>query len=165
MTAPTVVTRFWFTVDRRGVDECWPWTGYVEKGYGRFFDGERMRMAHDLALEWWSGEARLVGLITCHSCNNPICVNPLHLRYDTPASNVADMMIAGAHNPSKKLSDDDVVAIRNRARAGATGKGLASRYGVSESLITMIITGKRRADVGGPIRTNHGNKKEAAHHG
>lgn len=161
MTAPTIVTRFWLLVERRSDDDCWPWTGYTERDYGRFFDGERMRFAHDLALEWYSGEQRSEGLITCHSCNNPGCVNPGHLRYDTPASNVEDMMRAGTHRTKRKLSDDDVLTIRTRAAAGATGRSLAQHYGVSEALVTEIIRGRRRRRVGGPIRTNHGNSRKA----
>lgn len=161
MSTPPTVTRFWLLVDRREPDECWPWTGYIEDGYGRFFDGERMRFAHDLALEWWSGERRLDHLVTCHGCSRPDCVNPAHLRFDTPASNVGDMMLAGTHRTPRKLTDDDVLTIRARAAGGATGRRLAQQYGVSESLVTEIIRGNRRKTVGGPIRVGHGNSRKA----
>jgi len=164
MATPEIVSRFWTTVAiEQDISACWEWLGYIEDGYGRFYDGERMRFAHDLALEWYTGEKRLDELITCHSCNNPGCVNPHHLRFDTPASNVADMMAAGTHRTTKKLSDEQVILIRRRAAAGATGRALAIQYGVSESLGTEILRGRRRPNVGGPLRTTHGNTRRKRH--
>lgn len=161
-TREQLVTEFWFNVHICASDVCWWWTGYVEEGYGRFFDGERMRFAHDLALEWYSGEPRPEGFDTCHSCNTPLCCNPWHLRYDSRQSNVDDMMAAGTHVPGTiKLSDDQVRMIRERAAAGAAGRDLAEQYGVSASLITMIVRGTKRASAGGPIRTNHANSRES----
>lgn len=158
-TKEQLVTLFWLNVDVRSPDECWLWRGYTEQGYAQIFDGERMRPGHELALEWFSGESRPPSLVTCHSCNTPLCVNPHHLRFDTRQSNVDDMMRAGTHNPSHKLSDDAVVIIRERANAGATGRTLSRQYNVSESLVTEIIRGNKRPNVGGPIRTGHGNSK------
>ncbi len=120
-----------------------------------------MMGAHELAVTFTTGELRHPDLDTCHSCGNPICCNPSHLRFDTRASNVDDMLRHGTHNPVRKLSDEDVRTIRARASAGATGKTLAGEFGVSQSLITSIIRGHKRPDAGGPIRTNHANSKEA----
>lgn len=159
-------TEFWMLVDRSYWEGCWPWMGrYVNKdGYGEFFDGERMVGAHELALRYSTGEIRHPDLDTCHSCNNPLCCNPRHLRYDTRQSNVDDMTSAGRQargerNGHAKLTGADVVLIRERAERGATGKALADQYGVQPSAITMILTGKRWAHAGGPIRTTHGTRK------
>ena len=83
---------------------------------------------------------------TCHSCNNPICCNPRHLRFDTRQGNVDDMMAAGRNvSPPVKLSEGDIQTIRERIAAGAKQQDLADQYGVSNSLISMIKTGKRRS--------------------
>lgn len=29
--------KFWKNVDKKSEDECWNWTGKLNKGYGRFF--------------------------------------------------------------------------------------------------------------------------------
>lgn len=139
------VTAFWLQVDRRSADDCWPWTGYTEDGYGRVFHQGRMVGAHELAVTFATGEVRSPGLDTCHSCNNPICCNPKHLRFDTRQGNVDDMMQSGRNNPPRKLSEADVGIIRQRLTAGALQKDLASQYGVTNSLISMIKNGKRRA--------------------
>ena len=145
-TIAAKVTAFWMQVDRRGPDECWPWTGYAEKGYGRVFHEGRMVGAHELALTFTTGEVRAKGLDTCHGCNNPICCNPRHLRFDTRQGNVDDMMAAGRNSPPPvKLSESDLQTIRLRLAAGARQQDLADQYGVSNSMISMIKTGKRRA--------------------
>lgn len=159
VVAAIKVSSFWMQVERRGPDECWPWKGYTEKGYGKFLWRGRMVGAHELALTFTTGEVRLPNLETCHACDNPICVNPNHLRFDTRQSNVDDMMRRGRHNPNKKLSDEQVVVIRERRAAGATGADLAQQFGVSQALINEIVRGHRRVTVGGPILQQHGNYK------
>lgn len=138
------VTEFWNHVDASTPDECWRWTGYRdEDGYGRFHWDGQMVGAHELAVTFTTGERRLDGFDTCHSCNNPPCCNPRHLRFDTRRSNVADMLRAGRQsNGPRKLTDDEVRAIRERLKAGARQQDLADQYGVSNSMISMIKTGK-----------------------
>lgn len=145
-----------------GPEECWPWTGYVEKGYGRYHWDGRMEPAHALALSFTTGEARPPGFDTCHSCDNPICCNPTHVRFDRRQGNVDDMTSQGRHargerNGHAKLTERDVLAIRERAAAGTTGKALAEEYKVSPGLINGIVNGRRWQHVGGPIRAQHGN--------
>jgi DNA-binding XRE family transcriptional regulator len=151
---PIRVTEFWMSVDRGAPDECWPWTGYTEDGYGRFLIDDRMIGAHELALSFSTGERRLPELDTCHSCNNPPCCNPAHLRFDTRQSNVDDMVRAGRQRTSARLSDDDVRMIRRRREAGANQDDLAEQFGVAASYISMIVNGKARAAAGGPIATD-----------
>ncbi len=151
------VTAFWMQVERRGGDECWLWTGYVDKGYGRCFDGRRMVGAHELAVTYTTGERRLPELDTCHSCHVPLCCNPRHLRFDTRQSNVDDAIRAGRHtrgerNGHSRLTEDDVIAIRRRTAAGAIGSDLARQYGVSGASISFIIHGQRWAHAAGPIQ-------------
>ena len=156
------VTEFWMSVDRREPDECWPWTGYInEDGYGAFFYEGRMVGAHELAVTFTTGEQRLTELDTCHSCNNPPCCNPKHLRFDTRQSNVDDMIRAG-RRPTVRLTDDQVRLIRLRREAGACQEHLAEQYGVSISLISQIIYGRRRRNAGGPIACKRSNENRKA---
>lgn len=148
------VTEFWTNVRRTGHgQDCWPWTGYVEDGYGRFHFEGQMRGAHELALTFTTGERRAESLDTCHSCNNPICCNPLHLRFDTRQSNVDDMVAAGTnHHPVGKLSAEKVRVIRERYAAGATQIALADDYGVTNGLVSQIVRGLRWPNAPGPIQ-------------
>lgn len=144
------VSDFWANVDRRTDGECWPWRGYSEDGYGRFFWRGKMRGAHELAVTFTTGEVRLPGYDTCHRCNNPICCNPNHLRFDSRRSNVADMIAAGRARPGR-FSEREVIAMRERYAAGARQIDLARDFGVTNGLVSQIVRGLRYTHVGGPI--------------
>ena len=76
--------RFWSKVDKTG--SCWVWTARCDKdGYGQF-DGKQ---AHRTIYSWEIGEIP-VGLLVCHSCDNPPCVNPSHLWLGTAKDNAQD---------------------------------------------------------------------------
>ena len=87
---------FWQKVDRRGPDECWPWTGFLtEKGYGRICRGRKGNVrAHRLAYYLANGvdPGRKV---VCHKCDNPKCCNPAHLWLGTQLENIADRVAKG----------------------------------------------------------------------
>lgn len=89
--------RFWSKVDKRGPDECWPWTACLARGYGWFYDGSnpkgrgsRGRGAHRVAYEMLVGPVP-EGMDLDHTCHNATgcpggascvhrrCVNPAHL--------------------------------------------------------------------------------------
>ena len=53
------------------------------------------------------------------------------------------------HHPPK-ISDEQVVALRNDRAGGASVIDLAAKYGLSKTAVHAIITGTRRSTVGGP---------------
>ena len=154
---PTVerrVTEFWMSVKIGEPDECWPWTAYLnEDGYGEFFFDGRMIGAHELSVTFTTGEVRLPDLETCHSCDNPPCCNPRHLRFDTHLSNVQEMDDRGRRRSIERVTDEQVRLIRRRRQAGASQEDLAAQFGVSSSFISMVVNGKKRLSAGGPIAT------------
>lgn len=87
--------RFWSKV--RKSDGCWLWVGAINKhGYGNFsvlVGSSRRRktvLAHRFSFEITNGAVG-AGRLVCHSCDNPICVNPAHLWEGSARENVLDM--------------------------------------------------------------------------
>lgn len=156
--------KFWGKVKRTdNPDECWEWKGYTEKGYGLvFYNGKKM-WAHRLALIL-SGFPDQHELLACHSCDNPSCCNPNHLRFDTHQSNTHDAVSRNRHawgerNGHSRLTENDVIDIRTRYQAGTPAGILAKEFGVGNGYIGDIVVGRKRKLDGGPISSSPHRKK------
>ena len=75
--------------------QCIPWeAGCDFYGYGRTTINGRRTRAHRLMWELINGPIP-DGMFVLHSCDNPPCVNPLHLRVGTHVDNMADVRDRG----------------------------------------------------------------------
>lgn len=80
---------------------CLEWTGSIQKpsktnlSYGLVYFRNRQMGAHRLALMMKIGGPIPPGMWALHSCHNPRCTNPDHLRVGTPKENALDMVAAG----------------------------------------------------------------------
>lgn len=59
---------------------------------------------------------------------------------------------------TKKLTDEQVVALRKKFRDGTLQADLAVEYGIAQNTVSSIVTGRTRRDAGGPI--SRGNKRK-----
>jgi DNA-binding XRE family transcriptional regulator len=90
------------------------------------------------------------GMLVCHRCDNPKCVNPDHLFLGTYQDNIDDMMSKGrkasqqgSRNSQAKLNEEKVLEIkRDLAETNLTQEKIAKKYGVSDTIICQIKNGK-----------------------
>lgn len=135
--------RFWKKVDKvNSLNGCWLWTASVSNHYGRFSIGKQTAYAHRFSYELANG-AIPAGFYVCHTCDNPLCVNPAHLFLGTHQDNMDDRnnkgrMARGITNRAK-LTESNVLDIRASAESVSD---LAYNYGVSPQHIRLILSRK-----------------------
>jgi hypothetical protein len=90
---------FWADVGRAAPGACWPWLrGRTADGYGLArLAGYGKGYAHHWAFIIASGPIP-TGLWVLHSCDNPPCCNPAHLRAGTRSDNMRDAASRGRLN-------------------------------------------------------------------
>jgi len=152
--ASSVLERFWkYTLVESG-NKCWEWIGSKDQyGYGRLTDGRKARhKAHRISYAIHNGEL-VKGLEICHQCDNPGCVNPVHLTQETHQAN---MKQAGNRNcihknsianlfTKKILSQAQIDEIKRIKFCALNGRGVgrrvvdvANEYGVCTHLISAV---------------------------
>lgn len=142
---------------------CWNWKKARDgSGYGSVFvDGKPMK-AHRFSYLKSYGKIPNKMYI-CHRCDNPACVNPLHLFLGTPRDNLRDCaqkgriylqkhpekscfgkkwwidkyQIKGEKKYNAKLTTKQVLKIRELSKT-MTNRQLAKKYGVDRSTICHI---------------------------
>lgn len=122
---------------------CWQWRAHTDKdGYGVLPGDRKNTRAHRLSYEIHKGSIP-DGLIVCHDCDNPGCVNPDHLFVGTIKDNAQDALrkkrhYVGEKNGRSKLTEQNVKEILN---SGLNGQQLADKFGVSRSTINNVRRG------------------------
>lgn len=120
---------------------CWIWTGYSKNGrYGSIGVNNRAKQAHVVAYELFTGPIP-VGMVVMHTCDNPRCVNPDHLKVGTMKDNMADCVQKGRfRKPARyKLTQPGIInKIRQMLADGMSQRTVAHEVGVSQAMISVI---------------------------
>lgn len=125
---------------------CLLWASAVNrKGYGHMMWRGKTHLAHRVAWACANGPIP-AGLLICHRCDVPSCINPDHLFLGTNAANMADMVAkerqaakSGELNGNAKLSASQAAEIR---AATGTLTDVAARFGISKSMVSLIRRGE-----------------------
>lgn len=151
---PNTLEDVWRYVDKRGPDDCWPWTSNTgPNGYGAFTVNYKGYKAHRIVYFLTYGGIDLSAPkrnhqngFVLHRCDNPCCCNPAHLFLGSILENMADKVAKGRqHHPRGELQgrstllDEDARRIREAALFGAKPKDLASAYGTNIANIYRVL--------------------------
>lgn len=135
-------TKFWNKTNKLLDNECWLFLGSKDKdGYGQFWDGDKqiMTRAHRYSAEIHLGKQE--GMCVCHTCDNPLCVNPKHLFYGTHEDNTKDKLrknrqAKGEMQGHSKLTNQQILEIKSRIKENY--KTLCQEFNVVPSTIYRI---------------------------
>lgn len=126
---------------------CWLWTGNKNKdGYGIIQISNKQKRVTRVVFAIVHGQVTNNQLVL-HSCDNPTCINPIHLYSGTPADNVRDevsrgRIAQGSRNNQNKLTEIQVLEIRSLHKEGSSLSKLGRKFAVSHKTIESIVKRK-----------------------
>lgn len=144
----STITNFWSHVDKTSnPNGCWEWTASkIQNGlpYGKFHIHRKYVSAHRFS--WMIHKGSIPsGMLVCHKCDNPSCVNPNHLFLGTNKDNAVDRSVKGrgainSRNGNSKLTDDKVLNIRNLyTNMHLSQESIAAMFGICQSQVSRIV--------------------------
>lgn len=146
------IMRFWSKVDMRGPDECWEWQASLNiKGYGRFKVASYITVTAARLALIITTKSEPKGLLALHSCDNPPCCNPHHLRWGTVQDNSDDMKRRGRsyngeqegfQNGACKLTEEQFAQVIAGLQGGLNNKQIAEGLPVDHALVSRIRRGR-----------------------
>lgn len=159
--------KFWSRFQRANVVPhglvvpCLEWVGArTKKGYGNVAYLGSVRRTSRLAWAIVYGEWPPNELNVCHHCDNPPCGEVSHLFLGTTLDNVRDAESKGRRVPppimlgelhiGSKLTEAQIVLIRDRCASGEKQQTVATEMGVTQETISGIARGDTWKHIGGP---------------
>lgn len=141
--------RFWKHVTKGAENECWNWQGAKNQhGYGRLNVKGRPLYAHRISWGLHKGELA-ASVHVLHTCDNPSCVNPAHLKLGSQSANMQDCsnkgrnMFAVTFEQAASLREKFAQLPRHRSKMDFYAEA-ALLHNVSTRTIRYIVLEDRR---------------------
>ena len=135
---------------------CWIWQGATGGGrerkdrYPSMHYKQKTARATRVMYELTYGEIPK-GMLVCHSCDTPLCVNPDHLFLGNQKRNMRDAAakgrikipgLKGGDHANAKTTDDQVVDFRKQYQAGRTASSIMRETGLAKETIKGMLAGR-----------------------
>ena len=124
---------------------CWIWLkGKDKNGYGLMSVNNKSYRSSRITYETFIGYIP-PGMLICHSCDNPSCINPEHLFLGSPKDNMTDMYQknrdrnTGIKSVVSKLTEENVLEILKMRKNGDTLEKIAKKFNVTKQTIFSIV--------------------------
>ncbi len=162
----SLIKRFWEKVDKspgQGANgDCWEWISQSKDSYQRISYKNQLIYVHRLSFFLHHG--KWANPMTCHTCDNPRCVNPTHLFEGTNLDNVKDMVAKKRHTLGSKnnwatITEKDVEKILSARMTELSATEIAKNLNLSSSLVEPIIYGENWKHVKRPDGISNINLK------
>lgn len=140
------VARFWKSFEK--TDGCWLWRSVDPGTYGRMKVEGRDTGAHRVSFVIHGGVIPR-GMLVCHTCDVPACVNPKHLFVGSVQDNAIDCVAKnrcarkaplGQRNARARLTEEDVRMIRAYPKVGM--REMARKLGVHYRAVWSVRHGE-----------------------
>jgi hypothetical protein len=182
LVAEPLEERFWNNVYKEHPSGCWLWEGSTDRGGYGWVMGMGERKAHRVS---WVIHFGVIPdeLFVLHKCDNPSCVNPEHLYLGTHLDNVRDAKerkryrgavgdanglrkypekVRGSNNGMSKLTEADVVEMRQLRAEGARVSDIAEKYKLTCAHTSKILVGKLWSHVPGSVQDHVTNAQRGS---
>lgn len=120
---------------------CWEWQRPTGSwGYGLMMYKAKQKRAHRVSWIVHNGDIP-DGMLVCHKCDNPKCVNPEHLFLGTNADNMKDAAKKGRFTHAK-LTPSCVQIIRMLLKKKVPQKNIAKLFNITVGPVSSISMGR-----------------------
>lgn len=127
--------RFWEKVEKRQALDCWPWVAKAKHkfGYGAISAGRgNVFLSHVVSWALTNGDIPK-GAYVLHSCDNPWCCNPKHLKLGDHQGNMTDVKERG-RRVGRQHSPETIEKIKAGRAANPPKQTEAARSSRSQAM-------------------------------